>query len=96
MGETIAKKGNTEFDTTPNFPKLYINTKLTTKSSDNLEKEIVYDMFLALVSYDIMLKSAELQYVIEILTKIIQKFEILFYQQLKMEKILIKKTLFID
>ena len=68
---------NFDFDVTPNIQKFFTNTKLTTKSLDNNEKETVYNMLNSVGFYDIIstkgLKSAKMQVVIEVLPKVIQK-----------------------
>ena len=40
---------NQEFDVTPDIQSYLTNTKLTTKFSDNVEKETVFDIFLNLL-----------------------------------------------
>ena len=44
LGENRTNVKNEDYDITPNFPKYFTNTKLSTKSLNNNEKETVFDI----------------------------------------------------
>ena len=77
LGENTVDVRIVETDITPDVQKLFTNTKRTTKTLDNDEKETVFDTINNVGSYDMThtkgLKSARLKDALKCLPKIIEK-----------------------
>ena len=87
LGKNRVGIKNNDFYVTPNNQKLFTETKITSKSLDKNEKELVYVMLNSVGFYENRaskgFKMARMQDMIKFLQKSYKKFEILFYKHLK-------------